>query len=372
MTPRVLHLAPFLWSGAGAVITRLCLAQRRDYRVGLVTSGQSKGEVDWPSYVERIDTAPIPRFTVDLFDRDPGVFWRSVDDLARLVRDWRPDIVHAHAGVPACAAAMVRVQSPRRFSLVAHLYSWATGRPAWMNTMDLQGFAAADRVVCSAEAYRRTLLDAGVPKRRIAYVPWGLDLAAVRAAGRRRTPKPAAPVLGFVGRIEPRKHQLELVEGFARYVRRAGAARLELVGPVADTAYGREIARAVRAHRLHDRVTLAGLVPSVPPRLAQWDLFVSLSDDEGQGLAVLEAMALGVPVLARRVAGIEDYLDDGATGVVLKSGSPSHVAAAIDEAWRTPARMRAMAGRASRMVSRRYDWELTVRRMQEVYAGAAA
>ena len=372
MTRRILHVTPFLWSGAGSVITRLCLDQRHQHEVAVVTSGRSKGQTDWHAYVRTLDEARVVRFDVDLFDRDPAVFWRSVEALGRIVRQWRPDVLHAHAGVPACAAALVRRNVRRPLTVVAHLYSWATGRPTWMNDMDMQGFAAADRVVCSAEAYRRILLDAGISRSRIDYVPWGLPLDQLRRAAGGPPRAGADPVIGFVGRIEPRKRQLDLVQAFARYRSSAAGARLELIGPVADPVYGREIQRCIRALRIGASIDRPGLVRSVATRVSRWDLFVSLSEDEGQGLAVLEAMALGVPVLARRVAGIEDYLRHGATGIVLGAGDPRAVADSIGEAWQVRGTLRAIAGRASRMVDRRYAWETTVRRVQEVYARAAA
>jgi len=105
-------------------------------------------------------------------------------------------------------------------------------------------------------------------------------------------------------------------------VKRGIDARLTLVGPDGDVAYGDAVRRAVATLGLHDRVQLTGSVRSVWPHLQTMDAFVSLSKDEGQGLAVLEAMGAGVPVLARPAAGLEDFLVNGRNGVWLKARAP--------------------------------------------------
>lgn len=369
---RVLHVIPFLWSGAGRVVTQLCLAQAGRDEVAIVTSGASKGQRDWPAYRRQLAAAGVRHHRIDFFDRDPEVFWKGVDELGRLVSTFRPDVVHSHAGVPACAVAAVRDASARRFRSINHVYNWGLNRPAWMNTMDLAGIRRADRVVCSANAYRELLVENGVSPGRLAYVPWGLDLdgirAAARSAARRRS---AGARIGFVGRLEPRKGQLDLVRGFARYRTQAPDATLELVGRVADDAYAAKIHAAIRQHRLEGAVTLTGQVTNPYRRLAEWDLFVSLSVDEGQGLAGLEAMALGIPVLARPVAGIEDYLVDGMNGWACASAAPAVVAGGIARALADAARPR-IVSRARAMVERCYAWRRTVDAIDRCYRGAPA
>ncbi len=379
MKPRVLHVIPMLWSGAGRVVSQLAIAQQAGWEVAIVTSGASRGERDWPAYRRAIRRAGIPHHAIDFFDRTPEVFWASVETLTALVDRWQPDVVHTHAGVPASAAAAVRDLTRHAFRHVNHVYNWGAGRPAWMNTMDLAGIRRADRVVCSAERYRARLLEGGVDPARLSYVPWGLDLAPIRAAagtaperrraaaGTARGPgRGAGPRIGFIGRIEPRKGQLDLVRAFARLSAAAPGAQLDLVGPVADEPYAREIAGAVRRLGVAGMVTMPGKVRNPFRRLAGWDVFVSLSADEGQGLAALEAMALDVPVLARPVAGVEDYLRDGVTGWTCDSASPDAVARGVRRVIDDAARPGIVA-RARAMVDQTYAWPRTVAAIDRLY-----
>jgi glycosyltransferase involved in cell wall biosynthesis len=174
-------------------------------------------------------------------------------------------------------------------------------------------------------------------------------------------------VLGFVGRIEPRKGQRDLVEVLAHLHRTHPTARLELVGPVADAHYAATVRATIKRAGLTAYVAMPGEVPSPARRMRHWDLFVSLSADEGQGLAVLEAMATGVPVAARPVAGVADFLVGGRNGFTIARPDPRSVARTLARVLAQPGRMAEVTRAARRMVERRYAWDDTVRTFERLY-----
>src|SRR5689334_16745938 len=100
---RVLHVIPYLWSGAGSVLTRLCEAQRAHGPVAIVTGGRTGDQPDWPAYRTRLRRAGVEHHQIDFFHRDAQTFWTSVAELRTLVGELKPAVIHAHAGVPACA-----------------------------------------------------------------------------------------------------------------------------------------------------------------------------------------------------------------------------------------------------------------------------
>lgn len=371
MRPPVLHVAPALWSGAGAVITRLIESQRRFGPVAVVTSTRGGTARDWPEYRRRLADAGATHHAIDFLSRDADVFAAGIRALSRLVDSVRPAVVHAHAGVPSLGAALARAMSRERPRLIGQMYSWGPGRPDWMNVQDALGFGECDRVICSAYAYRDLLVRYGVPKHRITYLPWGLPLEQLPWRDLRwRGDRASNPIrLGFVGRIEPRKQQLALVEAFAAFRQRCPTAgpELELVGPIADHDYAEQIRRTIARARLHAVVRMTGRVDDVAAHVRHWDLFVSLSSDEGQGLAILEAMALGVPVAARPVAGVSDFLVDGRTGFALTSHRPAVVGREMHAALMDSRALRQIARRARRLVERRYAWEGTTAAFDSLY-----
>jgi glycosyltransferase involved in cell wall biosynthesis len=364
---RIVHVTPFLWSGAGGALVRLAEAQRAaGSEVTVVTTGRSRGGSDWPAQRQRLRRAGVAHVRLDFYAREPNVFWPSVEALGRLLARQRPDIAHAHAGVPACALAVCRDRGPWRGAAIGHLNSWGVGRPSWMDTMDAWGLARLDRVVCIARAYQARLAQLGVTRARIRYVPWGLDL--LDRIPETRADSEARPIVGFVGRIEPRKNQVAVVEAFARVRRTWPDLALELVGPIADHGYADAVRQAITAAGLDDSVRLTGPVPDVAPFVRRWCAFVSASLDEGQGLAVLEAMALGVPVVAAKARGIEDYMDV-ATGVVVARATPAALARGLGQVLARPGQTLARLKRARGLVVRRYRWSVALDALAGVYAG---
>jgi glycosyltransferase involved in cell wall biosynthesis len=174
-------------------------------------------------------------------------------------------------------------------------------------------------------------------------------------------------VIGTLGRIEPRKGQLDLIAAFARVRERCPRARLEIVGPVAETGYADKIHAAIRRFRLTGAVRMTGHVADPRRYMATWNAYVSLSSDEGQGLALLEAMAAGVPVVALNASGVEDYLTDGRTGLAARTRSPREVAALIGRILGDSALASTLSRSAMAMVKRRYSWEKTVADIEAIY-----
>jgi glycosyltransferase involved in cell wall biosynthesis len=366
----ILHIIPFLWSGAGSVVTRLCEAQRQQGPVAIVTGGRRDDALgDWDSYRRRLQRARVRHHTIDFFHRDASIFWESVSALADVIRDLQPAVIHAHAGVPSGGAVAACAIAGRRdrTRIIGQMYSWGPNRPEWMNVQDTSGLAQTDHIVCSARAYWDLLIRYGVPTGKLVYLPWGLPLDTLTPRAPTQANAPDAPVIGFVGRIEHRKGQRELVAAFARVRREYAQARLELVGPVADDAYAAALRADIDAAGLADAVTMAGEVPDPSTRVRQWDLFVSLSSDEGQGLAVLEAMALGVPVAARPVAGIADFLTDARTGFAIpRAGAAAASRTMLHAFANTQLRQRVARG-ARRLVERRYAWTTTMKEFDRLY-----
>jgi glycosyltransferase involved in cell wall biosynthesis len=365
---RILHVAPFLWSGAGRVIVRLAQEQARSSTVMVTSSARVDALRDWPPYRRALAPSGVAFGRIDFFRRSPEHFWPATDQLAQAIEAFAPSIVHVHSGVPACACAVLRDRGAWRGPTIAHLNSWAPRRPAWMDRMDMWGLARADLVVCTSSGYRSRLRALGVPATKLRLVPWGVDVPAATAS----RAASAGRVIGVLGRIEPRKRQHVVVQALAHLRTVYPDARLELIGPIADPVYAERVRSEIERLALAAHVRLSVAVPDPTSRMRRWAVAVSASEDEGQGLAVLEAMALAVPVVACRAAGVDDSLRHGQTGLLV-DGRPSarRLAAAIGASLRDRAIAQRMAAAARHVVRRRFAWASTFARLGRLYGLAS-
>jgi glycosyltransferase involved in cell wall biosynthesis len=190
----------------------------------------------------------------------------------------------------------------------------------------------------------------------VVYGPVDSDPPAVTAPW---SPGPG-PVVGFVGRIEPRKGVLDLVR--AAPAIRAGVpeARVVVVGDDpyrTDPAYTAAVIGAAEVEH-------HGWVANAPGLMRHLDVLVLPSYEEPFGTVLAEAMAVGTPVVATRVGGLAEVVDDGVTGRLVAAGDPAALAAAVLEVLHQRDRM----GAAAREQARRFDSERYADRVERLLA----
>jgi glycosyltransferase involved in cell wall biosynthesis len=170
-------------------------------------------------------------------------------------------------------------------------------------------------------------------RRPVVVLPTGVDLDAFRPGDREAARRalglpPAAPLCLYVGRLDREKNLEFLLDAFALVAARQPAARLVVVGRGTRESRLRRHAARLPAG---DRILFAGgVAPDVAPRYFQAaDVFLFASTTETQGLAVLEAMAAGRPVVAVRASGVEEAVVDGVTGLLVAEDLDVFAAAVI-------------------------------------------
>jgi glycosyltransferase involved in cell wall biosynthesis len=157
---------------------------------------------------------------------------------------------------------------------------------------------------------------------------------------------PGAPVVGLVGRLQPWKGQDRLLRAQALLHERGHAVHTLLVG---GDAYGfsREYARSlpllVDRLGLAGAVTLTGQVPDAGPYIDRMDILVNASDPEPFGIVLLEGMARGVAVVAVDSGGPAEFIENGRTGLLARSGEPEALADAMESLLVSPESRRAIA-----------------------------
>jgi glycosyltransferase involved in cell wall biosynthesis len=270
---------------------------------------------------------------------------RDVSALRRLIgvmREGRYDVVHTHL-YRACVYGRLAARLSSVSGIVATEHSLQDGqlegRVATRSVRALYRASEAlgDVTIAVSDAVRRDLLGWGVPARRIVAIPNGVELAGLSfdAAERAQTRNALGlaaddQVIGTVGRLHPGKRIDLLIDAAAPLLRQG---RYLLV--VGDGPARGELEEQTRALGVEDRVIFAGEQPA-RPFLAAMDVFASPSPFETFGLAVVEALANGLPVAYRRCPALEELAAPIPAAVRVSGGEAELRDVLVDLLGRTP------------------------------------
>jgi glycosyltransferase involved in cell wall biosynthesis len=186
------------------------------------------------------------------------------------------------------------------------------------------GRLAADAVVSVSNDLTRYISTYIAPDK-IAVIPNGIDLEQVQSSLSRKAAKKklglaeGVPVIGTVSRLEPVK-RLDLFLSAAMNIQLQLKNAVFLV--VGDGSQEKSLRSLIRGSNIEGRVHFLGHRDDVCDVMRAMDILLITSDREGLPLAVLEAMALGVPVVARKVGGISEVLEDEISGMLVSSSEP--------------------------------------------------
>jgi glycosyltransferase involved in cell wall biosynthesis len=296
--------------------------------------------------------------------------------LAGHLRRARLDLLHTHlfhadlAGRPAARAAGV--------GRLVHTVHTAEGR--WRPWQFAWARAAAgwcDRIVCVGRAVRRFhARRSGLPAWRYVVIPNAVDTprwapdAGARARRRRRWGIADDEVLlAFVGLLAREKGIDTLLEAFGLLVARGARVRLVIAG---DGPMRRRVAAFIAGRPGGERVRWLGFADDVPAVLRAADLCVAPSRWEGLPLAVIEAMAAGLPVVASRTAGLAELVLDGRTGRLVDAEDAAGLAGAIEALAADRPLRRRMGDAARRRAEANYDLAANVAAHERLYEDVLA
>ena len=220
-----------------------------------------------------------------------------------------------------------------------------------------QACMKADALIGPSRLIERELIAAGYPRHRVHYLAYGVPIPPARSPTRKASAHTAlaaanaglrmpddAPLAVYTGRLRATKGLTELVSAWQRVVASRPEARLCLAG---EGPLRKGLEEQIVGLGLSGRVVLAGVFDSVEELLAAADLFVLPSREEGPSLALLEAMAAGLPIVATDVPGTREPVTDGQHGLLVPGQDVDALSAAILRLLDTP-ELAARLGAAAR------------------------
>lgn len=365
---RILHVVENLnRGGLERVVIDLALAQQaagHDCRViCLYEDGRLAGELR------------AHGIAVDACGKGAGFDLGALRRMRGLLRTHGTEILHTHNIIAHVYAALAsRGHRVRRFLNTRHGRGVAPpGRARlWLYSAAMRW---TDCVVAVCEAARRNLAEHDrVPEAKLAVVPNGIHVerfAAASAPAHRAVAAllgvdPATRIIGCVGRLNWAKDLPTLIRAFAALRRQGRDAVLALIG---DGGLREELQHLAADERIGDRVVFLGDRSDVRDILPGLDVFAMSSVSEGYSIALLEASASALPIVATDVGGNAEIVRDGVSGRIVPPGDPAVFAAALEDVLVDDARARAMGEAGAVWVRREGSVEAMVARYEALYTG---
>lgn len=351
----------------GAEKTVYCLATLLDPKRFEVTSVVSLKP--FGAYAERLAALGVPTTTLGLRGR-PSL--KQVRELARIIDFQKPDVVHAvmYQAIQLCRLAKGRTS--HKFKLISSPRVSYRTRSAFTLLVDRVLKNRDDLLLAECESSRRYLVSKlGYAPAKVKTIYNGIDIAGWPVSKTDRQQKRLELrlsgqdlLVGIVGRLETQKGHAVLLEALAK-VRQRLPLRCVIIGEGPKRAL---LEAQIRRLSLDKAVWLLGERRDVTAWLSSLDIFALPSLWEGLPNALLEAMALGLPVVASAVDGVPEVVEDNKNGLLVAARQPAALAKRLAELAADPA-LRARLGReAQKTVFERFTLARMISEYESLYA----
>jgi glycosyltransferase involved in cell wall biosynthesis len=323
-------------------------------------------------------------FALDQRARALGVDYVEVDErhsfdrhifpqLRRIIRDREIDIVHAHEYKTDLVALLVCRKTRAVPLATAHGWTGQSARERFVYyPADKLLLARYPRVVAVSTDIKKQLVRFGARPDRVTVILNSIDPAMFRRDPARREPvrssigiTPGDFAIGAVGRIERQKRFDLLIEAVAPLMRHNPRVRLVIAG---DGSLLTDIRACSERNGIADRCHLLGHRQDISDLHCAFDLFVQSSEYEGTPNAVLEAMAMGTPLVATDVGGTAELAHDGEHALLVAPHDVRALTAAIERVLADPAGAATRVASARKRVETTLSFEARTRRLEGIYA----
>jgi glycosyltransferase involved in cell wall biosynthesis len=358
----------------------------------LVSGGVERGTIEvasalvaagWNAYVasaggpmeRELARAGVEHIYLPLASKNPLKIRRNAAALVEIIRRYKIDIVHARSRAPAWSAWRAARKTRRRFVTTFHnAYDESAPLKHWYNSVMARG----ERVIAISDFVAAHAADRyGIGADRLRTIPRGVDLTlfdASRVNGHRvadlatrwRIADDAAVVM-LPGRLTRWKGGLDFIEAVAKLGRRDLCCLL--VGAEQRPGFRRELEAAIEHHGLSGQFRIVEDCRDMTAAYVLADVVVSASTDpEGFGRTIVEAQAMGRPVIATDHGGARETVVPGITGWLVPPGDTAALATAIGEALTLgPVERTALARRARAHVAAGFTREAMCARTLDIY-----
>jgi len=286
----------------------------------------------------------------------------SAYELERLVRKQRIEVVHAHMARDYSLASYAARRNPQtKFIATRHVLFQ-------LSRLHRHTLSRATRVIAVSAAVAKELRSQRIlDERQIAIIPNGIDVDRFARACVESHNDYA--LVGSIGELRTLKRHDDFIRAAAVIASRFPEARFVLAG--VDTTDSGEVRRQLETLvadlGLKERFSFLGWVDDAERLLCEMDVFVSASETESFGLAIVEAMAAGTAVVATETEGAREVIDDRKTGLLVPIGDVERIAESVSELLKDSEKRHDLATRAREAANARFSLKRMVDEIEKVY-----
>jgi len=274
--------------------------------------------------VKDLEKIGVKHYSLPVHEKSPLSILRMIKKVAQIIRKEQVQIVHARSRVPAWIAFFACRKTKTAFITTCHGH--------YSKHFFSRVMAWPKLVICPSNVIGRHMMDDfGLPYDRVRLIPRSVDLDKFTYVPPEERPK-GEFVVGIIGRITPLKGHDYFLKAMAKAVRQIPFMKIWIIGDAAADKqdYKDELRTLARRLGLSSYVEFLGNRKDIPALLSKMNcLVLSTVTEEAFGRVILEAQAAGVPVVATRVGGVVDIIDDGITGLLVTPKEPQEMADAV-------------------------------------------
>ncbi len=285
---------------------------------------------------------------------------RAVMAMRRLIVARHVDLVHTHSSIDSWLGALAA--KSRGLPVMRSRHVSIPIRKALV-------YRLADRIITSGEAIKTVLSQAGIPSHRIVSIPAGVDTRRFHPGVSGETVRHelglSGPAVGLVANMRGSKGHRFFLEAARSVLPHRPDVRFVIVGE--GVAFD-DVRRQVGAMGLERAVVMTGFRRDIPEVIAALDVLTLPSiRSEGVSQVILQAMAMGIPVVASTVGGSPEVIDHGHTGLLVPPQDPQALAEAILHVLQDPAHAKAMLQAGQQKVRTLYALDVSMERTTQLY-----
>lgn len=342
---------------------------KKKYEINIILSEQYKLEKD-----EFIDLGCNLYFINMIREINLKADFLSICDIKKTVNYINPDIIFAHSSK---AGVLVRLAiSHKKIPIVYNAHGWAFNMKA--SNIKRKMYACIERIcafntskiVCISDYEKSSALKFKICKEnKLITINNGIDLNKINRTTRRYALQKMglpenAVVIGQVGRLDEQKNPLLFIDIAKELIDMGSDVYFILVG---DGKLRKEVNDRINNYNLGNRVHITGWCNNVNEYISCFNIGMLTSKWEGFGLALVEYMALGVPVVASNIDGIPNVVDNGETGILCESEHKNEFIKAINEILNNKELAKELSKNGMEIAKKRFSMERVVKEHNELF-----